>query len=255
MADYTDDQLVLLGDLKRQYGHDYDSLAKLPADAGDGEFFLTNQMFGSVDAELLYAMIRNVKPGRIVEVGSGFTTVLIDRAVNDMLAEQRQTGKKPTCRFDSIDPMAPGIAYKSRIANLHAAGLQDEMDLITKLRPGDMLVCDTSHVFVEGHEIDLILKALPELKGVYVHFHDIFLPNGYPTQWEDRGYDEQTHLQAFLDGNPDWRILLAANWLHKNHPDALDGAIASYESSQPLGPGSFWIYADPPKRTSRRRVG
>ena len=45
-----------------------------------GEFFLRNENYESVDAELLYAIVRARKPRRVLELGSGYTTLLIGAA-------------------------------------------------------------------------------------------------------------------------------------------------------------------------------
>jgi hypothetical protein len=247
-------QVELLKELKRDYGAEYDALTRLPADARPGEYFLTNEMFGSVDAELMYAMIRKVKPKRIVEVGSGFSTALIARAVAEDLAEAKRDGKRLNIRFEVIDPVAPGFTYKVRGVNLTVSRLQDT-DMLSILRPGDMLIVDSSHIWTEDGEVKAIIEALPSLRGVYVHFHDIFLPEGYPPQWVDRGYDEQEHLQRFLIEHPDWKVLLASNRLHKEASDELADAIRSYDPARPIGPGSFWMHAPARKAVPKKRAG
>lgn len=43
--------------------------------------FLNNGAFLHVDAEILYCMVRHFRPKRIIEVGSGFSTLLICSAI------------------------------------------------------------------------------------------------------------------------------------------------------------------------------
>jgi hypothetical protein len=254
MATTFTDPVDTVGMLKREYGHYYDAFPRLASDAPEGGFFLENQMFGSVDAELLYAMVRHVKPRLIVEVGAGWTTLLVLKAIEDMKENEEKAPK-----FESVDPRAPGFVYKRDGVHINTKRLQ-EMNILYTLRPGDMLLCDTSHVRVEGHEVDAIIKMLPELKGVVVHFHDIFLPEDYPAQWADRGYDEQYHLKDFLDEHPEWQVIIDANRIHKEMPDAFKGAIASYDQNRPVGPGSFWmmqpapVVKRPAKKTMRQQA-
>ena len=252
MDENTTEQLQLLDSLKA-YRSKYDRLTKAPSDAEPGQFFLGNGQFGSVDAELMYAMIRHLKPKQVVEVGSGFSTALIALAVADTVAEAKRNNKPLKVRFESVDPVAPGFSYKVRGANLTVKRLQDT-DMLSILRPGDMLIVDSSHIWTETGEVKAIFDALPALRGVYVHFHDIFLPYDYPEQWADRGYDEQVHLKAFLEANPEWKVLLAANQLHRDEPDALADAIGSYDNARPIGPGSFWIHAPAKRPISKKRV-
>lgn len=222
-----DDQLTLLGTLKREYGGKWDRFPHRAQDRDDDGFFLENGQFGPVDAELLYAMVRHVKPKRIVEVGAGWTTLLILQAIADMGAEG-----EPQPMFETVDPVAPGFVYDREGVHVNTKRLQ-EMNILNTLKPGDMLICDTSHIFVEGHEIDVVLQKMEALKGVYVHFHDIFLPGPYPPQWADRGYNEQEHLRAFLEGHPAWQVILAANALHVIVHDALKATFASYDPGSP----------------------
>jgi len=39
--------------------------------------------FGSVDAEILYSVLRRFQPDNVVEVGSGFSTRLMRRAIDE----------------------------------------------------------------------------------------------------------------------------------------------------------------------------
>ena len=63
---------------------------------------------------------------------------------------------------------------------------------------------------------------LPALAaGVYVHFHDIFYPFDYPTDWveEGRGWNEAYVLRAFLEYNPDFEIVLFNDLVQQRFPD------------------------------------
>src|SRR5882762_3214592 len=53
---------------------DHYSTFPLSANGSTGQFYLDNGYFRSVDAELLYSIIRRRRPKHIVEVGSGFST-------------------------------------------------------------------------------------------------------------------------------------------------------------------------------------
>ena len=64
-----------------------------------------------------------------------------------------------------------------------------------------------------GSDVDIILNrvwpALPA--GVIVHFHDVFLPDGYPAEWAWRGYNEQLGVAALISaGGAD--ILFASHY-------------------------------------------
>jgi hypothetical protein len=70
-------------------------------------------------------------------------------------------------------------------------------------RSEDILFVDTSHVFKLGNDLHhLLFHVLPALPaGVFVHFHDIFLPREYPPEWvvgRNWLWNEQYLLLAFL---------------------------------------------------------
>ena len=78
------------------------------------------------------------------------------------------------------------------------------MDLkkLPELNEGDFLIIDSSHIAVSGSDVDIIInQILPNLpKGVFVHFHDIFLPDHYPSAWKWREYNEQLVISSLLSG-------------------------------------------------------
>lgn len=206
-------QVELLGTLKRELGRELDRFPDYT-----GEYPTTSGMFGSVDAELLYAMVRHVKPSKIVEVGSGDHSPLIRAAAKRNVED----GETPATLI-TTDPWEPDFLG------------------VLPLRPGDMVFADTSHVWVKDHEIDRLLTLMEELEGVYVHFHDIFLPNGYPGAWSGRSYTEQEHVVAFLANHPEWEVVLGAAYLHDREQAALKATIASYDSERSVPPGSLWL--------------
>lgn len=231
-------QLETLEEL-REYRQEYDHLPRTQASAAPKAFFLKNGMFGSVDAEMLWAMIRWIEPSRIVEIGSGWTTALMSQAVGRNGVD---------CAITTIDPVPPGPAYNRKYVTLHAKRLEDVSGALDGLTEDDMIIVDSTHKFTTDGEIDLVLRALPELSGVYVMFHDIFLPYGYPPQWTTRGYDEQDFLSEYLEEHPKDEVLLAANFLHQDHPEELEKSFASYDPGRPIGPGALWF------RTSEKKA-
>ena len=67
---------------------------------------------------------------------------------------------------------------------------------------GDILLIDSSHIAMPGSDVDWVINnILPSLpKGVLVHFHDIFLPDDYPSAWRWREYNEQIPVSALMAG-------------------------------------------------------
>jgi len=180
-------------------------------------------MLGLEDARVLRGMIRHLRPEHVIELGSGHSTRVIraattgEHVVYDPYPDDgiRATGTIKVVRKSAID--VPIAEYQS-------------------LKCGDVLFVDTSHVVKIGGDVThIILEVLPTLQlGVWVHFHDIFLPWEYPrhlVQDKRLFWAEQYLLQAFLAFNNDFTVELALFAL------AQAGRV---QPRQPA-PGSFWI--------------
>lgn len=206
-------------------------------DQGDGQFYLFNQMFGPVDAELLYCIIRHTKPSRVIEVGSGWSTVLINKALHANHLANSQGGELTT-----IDPSVDvGVKKLPDIIWIEQRAEDVVDDLYLSLEPGDVLFWDGSHRGGPGSDVEHLIDRVLEMlsPGVLVHVHDIFLPDGYPMSFIERGYDEQDYLAVFLNSHLEWKILFGAHWFSKNHADELKKAFPSWDGSR--GAGSFWM--------------
>ncbi len=148
-----------------------------------GVFYLHSGNYGSVDAELLYAMIRSLRPRRLVELGSGFSTLVIDMACRRNAADGAPVDAASYDPYPRLDVLGaeppPGIRFEA----IPAAEIA--LDTFTSLEAGDILFVDTTHTVKLGSDVNLIvLDVLPQLApGVVVHFHDIFLPWEYPRVW------------------------------------------------------------------------
>src|SRR5687768_3238598 len=68
-----------------------------PERATEGRrFYLDNPSYGHFDALMLYCMLREAQPRRVIEVGSGFSSA----AMLDMRSEERRVGKE--CRSRGV---------------------------------------------------------------------------------------------------------------------------------------------------------
>jgi methyltransferase family protein len=226
-------QLARLASLATAWRAEY---AAFPLDADGDTFHLLNGSFGPVDAELLYATLRDVRPRRVIEVGSGNSTRVIALALSRNAEEDGAAAE-----FVSIDPARPAHVTRHIAARVETLPL----DTFASLGANDVLFIDSPHVVTLGGAVSyLFLEVIPRLApGVWVHVHDIFLPASYPKQWVTgnyRFYTEQLLLQAFLAFNSAFEIELMASYLHLTHPAELSAAIPSYDPRRDV-PGSFWM--------------
>ena len=140
--------------------------------------------FPRLDAAAAYAMVRVLKPSRIVEVGSGHSTRFMARAVAD--------GRLGT-RITAIDPEPRASLEGLNVRWLKQAVQATDLALFGELQERDILFIDSSHQLKPGSDVEFLLeRVLPAIAtGVRVHFHDIFLPDPYPASWAWRRYNEQ----------------------------------------------------------------
>lgn len=148
--------------------------------------------FPRLDAAAAYTMVREAKPRRIVEVGSGHSTRFLARAVAD--------GGLST-RITAIDPEP-----RATISGLNVEFISSKVENVGKspfaeLGAGDILFIDSSHQLKPGSDVEfLVNEVLPGLAaGVRVHFHDIFLPDDYPKHWGWRRYNEQQAVACLIE--------------------------------------------------------
>jgi hypothetical protein len=219
-------------------------LAAVPEEMAPGppSFHWRNDFWSGLDPLVHYCLLRDVKPRRVVEIGCGWSSLLLAKA----LGENEGEGA-PRAVVDQVEPY-PRTELLSALPdhwNLHAQILQRApFEPFEALEAGDICFYDGSHVAKPGSDVVwFFAEILPRLRpGVLVHLHDIFFPREYPDHWIfDRGqtWNEQYVLQAFLMYNSDFRPLICNHALTVYHFDELEklfGAIVP-----PLGGGSIWL--------------
>jgi predicted O-methyltransferase YrrM len=193
-----------------------------------------------VDALVAYCMVRHFQPRLIIEVGSGFSSLVLGDAV------AKNTDSSLIC----IEPFPREFLREGfpGLQSLIEQKVQDiDLDFFAQLESRDILFIDSSHTVKIGGDVNyLFLEVLPRLKpGVIVHVHDIFLPFEYRRDWvldEFRFWTEQYLLQAFLTFNSEFEVLMANNYLNQYHEEALKAAFPDLSS---WGGGSFWMRRKP----------
>ena len=190
--------------------------------------------FPRLDAAAAYAMVRDLRPRRIVEVGSGHSTRFLARAVADAGLGTTITAIDPAPRAHLA-----GLAVDLVGAPVQSAGQAPFADLAA----GDILFIDSSHILMPGSDVDWLLNhVLPMLPaGVRVHVHDVFLPDDYPAAWAWRGYNEQLAVAALVHGGG-YRPLFASHYVATRMAESLRQTVIA---GLPLGAGaresSLWL--------------
>lgn len=223
--------------------HFRDELLQLPLtkDRMD-KFGYNNGAYESGDAELLYDVIRHFKPKRIVEIGSGQSTLMAKIATGVNLEEDASQ----SCTHICIEPYEQPWLESTGVRVIRQRVECCDKSLFQSLEENDILFIDSSHVIrPQGDVLFEFQEVIPTLKkGVLVHVHDIFTPRDYPAEWivkERRTWNEQYLLETFLAFNPEFHVLLAANWLKHEHLSDLADACPVLLQQPDREPGAFWF--------------
>jgi predicted O-methyltransferase YrrM len=190
-------------------------------------YFFENPAYSYSDGLILYCMIRHLRPRRIVEVGSGYSScVMLD--TNELFFNN-----SIACTF--IDPypqLLRDLIQESDNTHIRILGKQVQQiddDVFRELEPSDILFIDSSHLAKTGSDVNcLVFKILPLLReGVYVHFHDVFYPFEYPKEWvyEGRAWNEAYLLRAFMQYNRAFQIEFFTSFLIEKHREVFESLM------------------------------
>ncbi|MBN1182799.1 MAG: class I SAM-dependent methyltransferase [Bacteroidales bacterium] len=204
------------------------------------EFYWNNTSFISGDAEYWYQLLRTVKPKKIIEIGSGFSTLMALKALEKNLDEDPGY----VCDHICIEPYEMPWLEKTKVKVFRKKVEDIEISYFSQLKENDILFIDSSHIIrPQGDVLYEYLQILPTLnKGVIVHIHDIFTPREYLKEWlegEVKFWNEQYLLEAFLTNNNSWKIVGALNFLAHSHYERLRKIAPMI--TQEREPGSFYI--------------
>ena len=230
-------QIEFLDNYCSKYKNEYDHFG-LYEPRDNSKYFVYNGWFGEIDGDILYCVIRHYKPKRVIEIGSGYSTYLIDHALNKNKIENNISSK-----ITSIDPY-PNTMLKN--------GIPDSVELIEKkvenlnieffkkLGNNDILFIDSSSIVKINSDVCYeLLEILPRLnKGVLIHIHDIFLPKEYPRDWiiNKKIFSNEAYLlQAFLLFNDTFEVIWAGNYMKCKYPEKCKKMFRSNASQ------SFWM--------------
>ncbi len=195
---------------------------------------LHNGWYPTPDAEIYASMICDLLPDQIVEVGSGYSTLIAREALS------YAAHKAPLCVIDpqprtDVERAADQVVYE----RVEARGLDK-----FKLTERSLLFIDSSHVTrARGDVPYLFCEVLPRLpSGAVVHVHDIFIPYDYPTCYDRTCWTEQYVLQALLAHSPRYKTLFATQYMSRRHSAEMQATFGPVVGADNLFYGaSYWI--------------
>lgn len=231
----TDEQIKLI-DVFKKY---YDEIPFKPGKQANIRYQYENSYYSYTDGIILYSIIRHLKPKRIIEIGSGFSSaVMLD--TNELFFDNQ-------INLTFIEPYPERLySLLTEIDKKSATIIESDVQLISldnfeKLQAGDILFIDSTHVVKTGSDVNYILfEILPLLEsGVFIHFHDVFYPFEYPKEWvyQGRNWNEDYFLKAFLMYNNNFEIRLFSDYIHRHHKVAFKDMPLTYKNKG----GNLWL--------------
>ena len=168
-----------------------------PAAAADGDrgsgtrYYFENPAYSWSDGMVLHALLRHLRPRRVVEVGSGYSSAM----TLDTTERWLEDGSDGPVVLTFIEPytellcslLRPGDEHR---VTIHEQAVQDvPFEVFEALGDGDVLFVDSTHVVKAGSDVNhLMFEVFPSLApGVWIHLHDIFFPFEYPHDWVREG--------------------------------------------------------------------
>jgi hypothetical protein len=211
-------------------------------------YFFENNAFSYFDAIVYHCLIRHLRPRRVIEVGSGYSScALLD-------TNERFFSHSVACTFIEPYPQLLNSLLDDNDrarTTLIARNLQDvDTEIFGQLSANDILFIDSSHVVKTHSDVNhVFFEVLPRLQaGVYIHFHDIFYPFEYPKEWvyQGRSWNEAYLLRAFLQDNSRYSIELFNSFVEIFHRDRVERDMPlclrySRQSMIPTSAQSVWL--------------
>jgi hypothetical protein len=204
---------------------------------GEFRYHADNGFFGRQDAVVLSAILAHFQPGKVIEVGSGFSSAAMVDIRNRGLCRSALTFIEPFPeRLDSL------LQHEPRTTVLRQPVQQVPLAVFSELAARDVLFVDSSHVVKIGSDLHhLLFQVLPVLQpGVVIHFHDIFWPFEYPEAWYrvGRAWNEAYFLRLLLSYSQQFRIVCFNSYLNACAEPKMRACLGE---GVPLDSGGLWL--------------
>ena len=242
--DILNDISNYLSDFDNQFGH-----KNVIERQNDCKYTLLNGTFEWMDARLLYYFLQKNKPKKIIEIGSGNSTLLIcnTKSIFNLELEIICIEPYPSNYLEELNERGEITLIKDKLENI-------DLNIFSDLQENDILFIDSSHVLkLDSDVMFYFTKIFPLLnKNVLIHIHDIFFPFDYPLSWlkEGRFWNEQYFLYVFLQYNTKFKIKFCNSYSYYKYKKKLQKIQKeSYEvankisdkTSSVFSGGSMWL--------------
>jgi len=232
----SNEQIELLNSLE----HFYNELPFTDEKTEGLRYCYVNNSYSYSDAIFLHCMIRHLKPKKLIEIGSGFSScVTLD--TNEKFMEDSMSIQFIEPYPELLESLLKDNDKKN--ITIHRKQLQEiPLETFKELKENDILFIDSTHVVKFNSDVNYIFREiLPILaRGVYIHFHDVFYPFEYPKEWllEGRAWNEQYMLRSFLQFNQEFKIVMFNTYLQSMYEKEIKSRFPLlYKNTG----GSIWL--------------
>lgn len=229
----SDTMVTYLAQQLLPYAEEFDPPSEDPGQSA--EFFWKNPAFSFSDAMSYYCVLRDRKPDTVVEVGSGYSTLVAQQAL-------RKNGRG---RLICVEPYPMGWLTKLEGVDLRQTAVQELSSawFNEHLSDGDVLFIDSTHAVKTGSDCaHLYLRVLPALEHeLLIHAHDIYMPLVMPrNKAEPRNifWNEGYVLLGLLLENPRMRVVYGSAYHHHFNRSLLTRFM---HDRHPPGGASIWF--------------
>ncbi|MEM7165277.1 MAG: class I SAM-dependent methyltransferase [Planctomycetota bacterium] len=235
--DSNDDRQL---DLLMAFAKFHDDMPFTDVPEGGRRYGFDNSFFSYGDATILHCMLRQFRPNRVVEVGSGHSSAV--------MLDTNEIALEGAVALTFIEPYPDRLTQLLRDQDRERVTLRQEfvqhvpLDVFKQLEANDILFIDSSHVAKIGSDVVwLLTHVLPQLApGVIVHIHDIFWPFEYPEAWlrEGRAWNEAYFVKAFLQFNSAFQMLFFNSYVAQHHREDAEKHVPTFLRNPG---GSLWL--------------
>lgn len=204
--------------------------------------------YPAFDARTLYYTLREHKPARYLEVGSGLSTYYAG------LAAAKNAADGSPLAITCIEPYPYDALRTLAGLDLVEGFVQDvPVERFEELEDGDVLFIDSSHALkIDSDVAYLFLEVLPRIKrGVHVHIHDVPFPYNTPfpaATWISGErppvfWNEAMVVQTFLAFNSAFEVQLSVPMVRHYDEQFLLDRFDDYTELRhdPNPPSSLWL--------------
>ena len=198
----------------------------------DNRYFYGGGPYHVGDAMTLRAMINDLRPKRVIEMGSGYSTAcMLDAAEHAGLKDFKVVCIEPfPDRLHSVlrpDDIGNGVTL------LKTTTQSVPLSVFRDLEPNDILFIDSTHVLKTGSDVHyqlfFILPLLPP--GVVVHVHDCRFPLEYSDKQifeKNYSWNEVYAIRALLMFSNRYRVIFSGSFFAKRRPDLIQQTAPLY---------------------------